>query len=117
MSTPLAGIRVLAVEQMIAAPWGTQLLARLGADVIKVEHPERGDTGRASDPKITAADGRRVGATYLRNNLNKQSVAIDLKRRADVVLGLAERCDVFVEHLKAGTPERYAVGAARVAAP
>src|SRR5205814_7344353 len=82
----------------------------------KVEHPERGDTGRASDPKITAADGRRVGATYLRNNLNKQSVAIDLKRGRDIVLGLAEQCDVFIENYKAGTLERYGLGYADVAA-
>jgi crotonobetainyl-CoA:carnitine CoA-transferase CaiB-like acyl-CoA transferase len=100
---PLEGIRILAVEQMIAAPWGTQLLARLGADVIKVEHPERGESGRGADPHIVDPEGRRVGATFLRNNLNKRSVGIDLKRGADLVAALAEQCDVLVENFKAGT--------------
>ncbi len=107
---PLDGIRVLALEQMIAAPWATQLLARFGADVIKVEHPERGDTGRASVPRITGADGREVGATFLRNNLNKRSIGIDLGRGADLVLDLAERCDVFVENYKPGTLARFGLG-------
>ncbi len=77
---PLDGVRVLAVEQMIAAPWATQMLGRLGAEVIKVEHPTRGDSGRGSVPRITGSDGRPVGATVLRNNLSKRSVGIDLER-------------------------------------
>ena len=76
---PLDGVRVLAIEQMQALPFGTQLMAHLGAEVVKVEHPERGDSGRASQPTLTDHDGRQVGATYLRNNLSKQSIAIDLK--------------------------------------
>ena len=100
---PLEGVRVLAVEQMIAAPWATQLLGRLGADVIKVEHPERGESGRGADPHVVDPRGRRVGATFLRNNLNKRSVGIDLKRGADLVAALAEHCDVLVENFKAGT--------------
>ena len=67
---PLAGIRVLAIEQMAALPFGTPLLARLGADVVKVESPGTGDSGRGSMPAIDDPDGRRVGATFLRNNLN-----------------------------------------------
>ena len=47
---PLDGVRVLAVEQMQALPYATQLLAHLGADVVKIEHPETGDSGRASRP-------------------------------------------------------------------
>ncbi|MCH1436176.1 MAG: CoA transferase, partial [Acidimicrobiales bacterium] len=76
---PLAGIRVLAIEQMAALPFGTQLLTRLGADVIKVESPETGDSGRGSMPAIEDPEGRRVGATFLRNNLNKRSVTLNLK--------------------------------------
>jgi crotonobetainyl-CoA:carnitine CoA-transferase CaiB-like acyl-CoA transferase len=110
MESPLAGVRVLAVEQMIAAPWATQLLGRLGADVIKVEHPTRGDSGRGSVPRITGPDGRPVGATFLRNNLSKRSVGIDLSRGASLVLGLAERCDVFVQNFKAGALDRYGLG-------
>ena len=76
---PLDGIRILAVEQMAALPFATQLLARLGAEVVKVEHPVTGDSGRGSQPFVTDPHGRQVGATFLRNNLNKRSVAIDLK--------------------------------------
>src|SRR5947207_1752164 len=113
---PLAGLKVLAVEQMIAAPWATQLLARMGATVIKVEHPTRGDSARASDPRITGADSRPVGATYLRNNLNKQSIGIDLERGAELVLSLAEQSDIFVENYKAGSLDRYGLGYEHVAA-
>src|SRR5436190_14522475 len=60
---PLDGIRVLAAEQMQALPFATQLLARLGADVVKVEHPVHGESGRASTPALFDPDGRAVGAT------------------------------------------------------
>src|SRR5215471_9065146 len=76
---PLDGVRVLAVEQMQALPYATQLLARLGANVVKVEHPVNGESGRHSTPAMLDPDGRKVGATYLRNNFNKRSVGIDLK--------------------------------------
>src|SRR5437016_2871158 len=76
---PLAGVRVLAAEQMQALPYATQMLARLGADVVKVEHPVHGESGRHSTPAMIDPDGRKVGATYLRNNFNKRSVGIDLK--------------------------------------
>src|SRR4029450_11130348 len=72
---PLDGVRVLAAEQMQALPYGTQLLARLGADVVKVEHPTTGESGRGSYPWVLDPEGRRVGATFLRNNLGKRSVA------------------------------------------
>ena len=77
--TPLEGIRILAVEQMQALPYATRLLSHLGAEVVKIEPPGRGETGRASQPSLEDEDGRRVGATYLRNNLNKKSITLDLK--------------------------------------
>src|SRR5690606_30120897 len=76
---PLDGIRVLSLEQMQALPYATQLLSRLGAEVVKIESPGTGDLGRGSLPAMTDPEGRRVGATFLRNNLNKRSVALDLK--------------------------------------
>ena len=76
---PLAGVRVLAAEQMQALPFATQLLARLGADVVKVEHPTQGESGRGAHPAMADPEGRAVGATFLRNNLGKRSVGIDLK--------------------------------------
>ena len=88
---PLDGVRILAVEQMAALPFATQLLARLGAEVVKIEHPTTGDSGRGSHPTVADPNGRPVGATFLRNNLNKQSLAIDLKHPegVDLVLRLA----------------------------
>jgi len=111
-SMPLAGIRVLSIEQMAALPFATQLLARLGADVVKVEHPLSGDSGRGSVPAIDDPEGRPVGATFLRNNLNKRSVGIDLKQPEGValLLKLAPRFDVVCENFKAGTAERLGIG-------
>ena len=104
---PLDGVRILALEQMQALPFATQLLARLGADVVKVE-PASGDSGRASLPAVTDPRGRRVGATFLRNNLNKRSVCVNLKdpRGRDLVLRLAPRFDVIAENSKAGSMAR-----------
>ena len=59
---PLDGVRILAAEQMQALPYATQLLAHLGAEVVRVEPPGRGDTGRYSQPSLEDGDGRRVGA-------------------------------------------------------
>ena len=58
-ATPLAGVRVLAVEQQQALPFATQLFARMGAEVIKVEHPEIGESGRTSIPTMTRATAAR----------------------------------------------------------
>src|ERR1700682_2112026 len=65
---PLDGVRVLAAEQMQALPYATQMLARLGADVVKVEHPEHGESGRASTPAMLDPNGAEVGAAFLRTN-------------------------------------------------
>jgi formyl-CoA transferase len=109
---PLDGVRVLALEQMQALPFATQLLARLGADVIKVEHPVDGDLGRGALPAMTDPSGRQVGATFLRNNLNKRSVGVDLKapRGRELVLRLAGQADVVAENFKAGALDRMGLG-------
>ena len=75
---PLAGLTILAAEHMQALPFGTQLLAMLGADVIKVE-PPGGEAGRAARPIVPLPDGSTVGGTFARNNLNKSSIVLDLK--------------------------------------
>ncbi len=112
IARPLDGVRILAVEQMAALPFATQLMARLGAEVVKVEHPSTGDSGRGSLPAVHDPDGRSVGATFLRNNLNKRSVAIDLKQPegVDLVLRMACGFDVFGENFRAGTADRLGIG-------
>jgi len=109
---PLDGVRILAAEQMQALPFGTQLLARLGAEVVKVEQPGDGESGRGALPAMTDPTGHRAGATFLRNNLSKRSVAIDLKAPAgrDLFLDLAGRFDVVAENFKPGTMARMGLG-------
>ena len=115
---PLDGVRVLALEQMQALPYATQLLAHLGADVVKIEPPGTGDTGRASIPALVDEDGRRVGATYLRNNLGKRSLAIDLKQEAGraLVRRLIPHFDVVAENFKPGVLARFGLDYDAVAA-
>lgn len=109
---PLDGVRVLALEQMQALPFATQLLARLGADVVKIEPRGPGETGRMSQPTMEDDAGRKIGATFVRNNLNKRSIAVDLKnpRGRDLVLRLAPHFDVVAENSKAGAMARLGLG-------
>ena len=109
---PLDGIRILAAEQMQALPYATQLLARLGAEVVKVEHPVHGESGRGSAPAMLDPDGRAVGATYLRNNLDKRSLGLDLKSEEgrELFLALVPRFDIVAENFKAGTMDRMGLG-------
>lgn len=109
---PLEGVRVLALEQMQALPYATQLLARLGADVVKVEHPKGGDSGRGSLPAMEDPEGRRVGATFLRNNLDKRSICVDLKNPEgkQLILDLAPSFDIVAENSKAGALDRLGLG-------
>jgi len=109
---PLEGLRILAVEQMQAMPFATQLLARMGADVVKVEAPKEGESGRSGLPNIVDVDGSTPGATFLRNNLAKRSIGIDLKhpRGAELVRRLVPKFDVIVENFKPGTMERLGLG-------
>jgi crotonobetainyl-CoA:carnitine CoA-transferase CaiB-like acyl-CoA transferase len=109
---PLEGVRILAVEQMQALPFGTQMLARFGADVVKVEHPVDGESGRHSTPAMKDPWGRPCGATFLRNNLDKRSIGIDLKhpRGKELLLALVPHYDVVCENFKAGTMDRLGLG-------
>jgi crotonobetainyl-CoA:carnitine CoA-transferase CaiB-like acyl-CoA transferase len=105
---PLDGVRVVALEQMQTLPFATQMLARLGAEVIKVEQAGRGDAGRAATPAVTRDNGEKMGATFLRNNLGKESVAIDLQsdRGRQLVLDLSRQADVVCENLGPGKAKR-----------
>ena len=115
---PLDGVRILALEQMQALPYATQLLARMGAEVVKVESVKGGDLGRGSQPGITDPDGRFVGATYLRNNLDKKSICVDLKSTEgrQIILDLAPRFDIVAENFKGGALARMGLGYDDIAA-
>jgi formyl-CoA transferase len=115
---PLDGVRVLALEQMQALPYATQLLARLGADVVKVESTKGGDLGRGSQPSMTDPEGRTVGATFLRNNLGKKSICVDLKapEGRQLILDLAPKFDIVAENFKGGALTRMGLGYDDIAA-
>ncbi len=97
---PLAGIRVLEVGNYMAAPFCSMQLADLGAEVIKVEHPDGGDQVRLSAPLI---DGE--GSAFMRLNRNKRSLALDLKtdQGREIFQKLVATADVVVENLRPGT--------------
>ena len=118
LGKPLSGVRVLALEQMQALPFATQLLGRLGAEVVKVEAPGTGDLGRTAMPAMPDPAGRPVGATFMRNNLSKRSIVLDLKHPAgrDLVLRLAPRFDVVAENFRAGAAERLGLAYDDIAA-
>jgi crotonobetainyl-CoA:carnitine CoA-transferase CaiB-like acyl-CoA transferase len=109
---PLAGLRVLAPEQVQAMPYATQLMAMLGAEVVKVEHPITGESGRQAQPSLIDDDGRSVGATYLRNNLSKKSLGLDLKREQGraIFRRLVPHFDVVAENFKPGTMKEWGLG-------
>src|SRR5918996_6494771 len=97
MKKPLAGLKVLELARILAGPWVGQLLADLGADVIKVERPGSGDDTRGWGPSY-----------FLGLNRGKRSVALDLKDPDDLELAreLIRRADVVVESFRPGVMER-----------
>ena len=112
-SAALAGIRVLDLSRVLAGPWSTQILADLGADVVKVEVPGRGDYTRAwGPPFLQGADGQdEIGtsAYYLAANRNKRSIAVDFTHEAGQTLlrDLACQADIVVENFKVGGLAKY----------
>jgi crotonobetainyl-CoA:carnitine CoA-transferase CaiB-like acyl-CoA transferase len=107
---PLAGVRVVELARILAGPWIGQVLADLGAEVIKVEAPEGDDTRRWGPPFVKGPHGEELGAAYFHAcNRGKRSVVADLKSAEGLALvrGLAERCDVFIENFKVGSLARF----------
>ncbi|MFI9386818.1 CaiB/BaiF CoA transferase family protein [Kutzneria sp. NPDC052558] len=111
---PLDGIVVADFSRVLAGPYGTMLLADLGADVIKVESPHGDDTRQWLPP----TDGNGVGTYYLSVNRNKRSIALDLADAEDnaVARRLAGRADVLVHNLRPGGMARFGLGYDDVAA-
>ena len=113
MPGPLHGFRILDLSAVVSGPYGTMILADQGADVIKVEPPGRGDFTRSAGNKSGG-----FSASFLNNNRNKRSIAIDLRHPdgIEVVKRLARSCDVLVQNFRPGVVERLGIGEAAIRA-
>jgi crotonobetainyl-CoA:carnitine CoA-transferase CaiB-like acyl-CoA transferase len=113
VSRPLAGVRVLDLSRVLAGPWATQLLADLGADVIKVEKPGTGDDTRHWGPPWHEHGDQKVAAYFLAANRGKRSVAIDFATDAgaELVRRMAADADVLVENFKVGGLKKFGLDA------
>jgi Predicted acyl-CoA transferases/carnitine dehydratase len=108
---PLSGIRVIELARVLAGPWAGQMLADMGADVIKVENPDGGDDTRAwGPPFVEAKDGTNLSAAYYHaTNRGKRSIAVDLKtpEGQEIVRRLVATADVVIENFKLGGLAKY----------
>lgn len=115
MADLLAGVRVLDLTNVLAGPYCTYLLAQLGADVIKVEQPGRGDLARrlGADPELNR---QGLGASFLAQNAGKRSLTLDLKTAEGraILERLASGADVLVENFRPGVMERLGLGPGRL---
>ncbi len=108
---PLAGLKVLELARILAGPWVGQMLADLGADVVKVERPGAGDDTRGwGPPFVEAADGGDLSAAYFHScNRGKRSIAVDFESAEGqaLVRKLAAHADVVIENFKVGGLKKY----------
>lgn len=108
---PLKGVRVIELARVLAGPWAGQLLADLGADVIKVEHPNGGDdTRKWGPPFVKGIDGENLSAAYYHStNRGKRSIAVNLKTEEgqQTLRDLANGADVLIENFKLGGLKKY----------
>ena len=106
-SGALSGLRVLDMTRVLAGPFCTMLLADMGAEVIKVEEPERGDDSRGYPPFL-----RGASAYFVNLNRNKKSLILDLKKQGakDILTSLLKKADVLLENFKPGTMEKLGFG-------
>ncbi|MBZ9896753.1 CoA transferase [Mesorhizobium sp. BR1-1-6] len=108
---PLKGVRVVELARILAGPWAGQLLADLGADVIKVESPDGGDdTRKWGPPFVMGKDGENLSAAYYHScNRGKRSIAIDFStpEGAETVRRLVATSDVLIENFKLGGLKKY----------
>ncbi|MBX9462102.1 MAG: CoA transferase [Aquamicrobium sp.] len=108
---PLKGVRVIELARILAGPWAGQVLADLGADVIKVENPDGGDdTRKWGPPFVMSHDGENLSAAYYHStNRGKRSIAIDFStpEGAETIRKLVETADVLIENFKLGGLRKY----------
>lgn len=116
---PLSGIRVIELARVLAGPWAGQMLADMGADVIKIENPVGGDDTRAwGPPFVTGKDGENLSAAYYHStNRGKRSITADLKTEEgrDTVHRLIATADVVIENFKVGGLRKYGLDYASLA--
>jgi crotonobetainyl-CoA:carnitine CoA-transferase CaiB-like acyl-CoA transferase len=105
---PLEGVKVLDLSRVLAGPYATMVLGDLGADVLKVEHPERGDDTRHWGPPFAGGES----AYFLSVNRNKRSIGVDLKDKEGLerVKTLAAEADVLIENWRRGALEKLGLG-------
>jgi len=108
---PLSGIRVIGLEQYMSGPYCTMLLADAGAEVIKIERPDKGDP-RRSIPPFFEKDGVKKAGGYIGYNRNKKSLALNMRSEAgqEIFRKLAAVSDVVVENLRPGAIDRMGLG-------
>ena len=111
MNRPLSGIRVTGLEQYMAGPYCTLLLADAGAEVIKIERPGSGDP-RRDMPPFAEKNGKRKAAGFMGYNRNKKSLGLNLReeRGQEIFRQLAKTSDVVVENLRPGSMSRMGIG-------
>lgn len=114
----LSGIRVLDLSRVLAGPWCTQMLGDLGAEIIKVEQPGKGDDTRSWGPPWHGEGADRLSAYYLSTNRNKQSVTIDMASAEgqQLIRDIAAKSDVVVENFKQGGLSKYGLDFASLSA-
>jgi crotonobetainyl-CoA:carnitine CoA-transferase CaiB-like acyl-CoA transferase len=108
VNLPLEGVKVLDLSRVLAGPYATMVLADLGADVVKVEHPERGDDTRQWGPPFAGGES----AYFLSVNRNKRSIGVDLKdpEGLERIKELAAGADVVIENMRRGALEKLGLG-------
>jgi crotonobetainyl-CoA:carnitine CoA-transferase CaiB-like acyl-CoA transferase len=104
---PLEGVRILDLTRIVAGPYGTSLLAELGARVLKIEQPGAGDEIRLFPDRV-----RGLSVTFNDLNRNKESMTLDLRteRGREILCALAAQFDVLTENFAAGTLDRWGLG-------
>ena len=119
--SPLSHIRVLELSRILAGPWAGQMLADLGAEVIKVEKPIQGDDTRHWGPPYlnnTQNESPEVSAYFLSANRGKHSITVDIRHSEGqaIIRQLIERCDVLIENFKVGNLQKYQLDFASLSA-
>ena len=109
---PLSGVLVIDLTRVLAGPYCALLLSELGARVIKVEPPKKGDDSRSIGPFVKTPSGGQKSGYFMSVNRGKESIALDLKAEGDRAIfeALLARADVVLENYRGGTMEKLGYG-------